>query len=571
MTKVIDHIIIELEMDPTKFTAGQKKAAQAFLNIATGAEEAGKKVQQPLDNMGKILDGLGQKITSLTAGFLSFETVRKGVDLAQRLTETNVALGNLSRVTGISVRELSLLEGTAERAGGSGKKMLASIAGVQRQLQDYSIGGGLAKIQTVIAALTKAGAHIDNTPSRLQEIKATGLIRELVGWMEKLNVPHDNRVQFLRNIGMDDDSIAVFDRGLANFDKMYEAQKNILQITEDDIQAAYDLNAAWKELTQTGTALGYAIMTYMAEPLIKVMKTLSGVDSRQKARDDIQTKEGPYWDALRSRLGIQKQDKPGGYVPPKAPPSPSSSSPAPGGRYKVDTGNPSTTAPAGVGMTQQQWDAYRQAIANRESSGGNYSLKGGAGNMYDGAYQMGQDARSDAAKSLREMPVSRERFRGDPSMQERYMAEFTRQNHQALMKNPRYAALSFEEKMKILAYAHNQGAGGAAEYLRTGVAKRDGFGTLGTAFSGDVGAALKNTAPAAIPWMSNPKLLRAPRYNQQGTATTNDYSTAETVVHSMIFNDNKKPITDDAYGLATDAVPTLDNKMQVIRSTEGPN
>ena len=39
----------------------------------------------------------------------------------------------------------------------------------------------------------------------------------------------------------------------------------------------------------------------------------------------------------------------------------------------------------------------------------------------------------------------------------------------------------------------------AAEYLRTGVAKRDGFGTLGTAFSGDVGAALKNTAPAAIP------------------------------------------------------------------------
>lgn len=569
MSKIIDHIIIELDMDPGKFTAGEKKAAEAFLKIATGAQEAGKKVQEPLDKLGTMMDGLGQKIATLTTAFIAFETVRKSVDLAQRITETNVSLGNLSRVTGIAIEELSLFENTAERMGGSGKKMLASIAGVQRQLQDYAVGGGLAKIQTVIAALNKEGAQIDPSPKRLEAEKATGLIREIVGWMDKLGIKGDHRTGLLRMMGMDDDGIAVFNRGLAQFNKMYEEQKKILVVTDEDVQAAYELNRAWKTLTQTGTALGYAILTYIAEPLIKVLNALAKKEDSQgrTAADAIfrggegtldMIKRGDYVGAAKNELRWNPERKPQGG---------STAAPPPSGN-RVDTGNPATSPPAGVGMNQQQWDAFRQAIANRESSGGNYSLKGGAGGRYDGAYQIGQDARSDVQKSLKDMPVTREQFRGNPSMQERYMAEYTRLNHERLMKNPAYAALSFQERMKILAYAHNQGATGAAEYLATGKAKRDGFGTLGTAFSNDVGNALKNTAPAPIPWMSNPRLLRAPRFNQN---VTNDYSTSEMTVHSMIFNDPKKPVTDDAYGLAKDAVPSLDRKMQVITTTEGPH
>jgi hypothetical protein len=33
------------------------------------------------------------------------------------------------------------------------------------------------------------------------------------------------------------------------------------------------------------------------------------------------------------------------------------------------------------------------------------------------------------------------------------------------------------EQLGILGYAHNQGAGGAIDYLRTGTSERDGFGT----------------------------------------------------------------------------------------------
>jgi cell wall-associated NlpC family hydrolase len=40
-----------------------------------------------------------------------------------------------------------------------------------------------------------------------------------------------------------------------------------------------------------------------------------------------------------------------------------------------------------------------------------------------------------------------------------------------------------EQKLQILGYAHNQGAGGAAKWLRTGRVGKDGFGTAGTAYS----------------------------------------------------------------------------------------
>lgn len=569
MPKVIDHIIIELEMDPGKFTAGQKKAAEAFLKIATGAEEAGKRVQEPIQSLGKVMDGLAQKLSNLTTGLIAFETIRKGVNLAQHITETNIALGNLSRVTGISVEELSKWEGVADRMGGSGKSMLSTISGVQKQLQDWATGQGMPRLQQVLKVLQDQGADISAFDSKGDPKKATDLIREIVAAMDKLNIKGDHRTGLLRLIGMDDASIAVFSRGMAKFDEMVEAQRQVLEVTEEDIEIAYQLNNAWVALTQTARAFGLVLMKEVAPPLTEILKKLS----------EKETKQGNSWEDAIFRGGkgtwdmIRRGDYSGAvgnefrFSPNKTPQS-GSSAPAPAGKFKVDTGKPWTTPPAGVGMTQEQWDLYRQTNANRESSGGNYSLKGGAGGRYDGAYQIGQDARADVQKSLREMPVSRERFRGDPVMQERYMSEFTRLNHERLMKNPRYAALSFEERIKILAYAHNQGAGGAAEYLRTGVAKRDAFGTSGAAYSNDIGNALKGTAPTPIPWMSNPRLLRAPRFNQN---VTNDYSTSEMTVHSMIFNDPKKPVTDDAYGLGKDAVPSLDRKMQVITHTEGPN
>lgn len=155
-------------------------------------------------------------------------------------------------------------------------------------------------------------------------------------------------------------------------------------------------------------------------------------------------------------------------------------------------------APA-IGATQAQYNAFREAVASIESRGGNYNLRGGSSNRFAGAYQMGGAEIKEVAKFLGEQaPVAKmkgsrkiaasDTFLNDPKMQERYFDVYVTQHHNYLMKNNKqYASMSPEERLKVLGYAHNQGAGGANKWLKTGKSNADAFGTDATKYAYRIG------------------------------------------------------------------------------------
>lgn len=150
-----------------------------------------------------------------------------------------------------------------------------------------------------------------------------------------------------------------------------------------------------------------------------------------------------------------------------------------------------------IGVSEDQWDTYRNAIAKIESEGaGGYAAKGGANDHYDGRYQMGRVAKADAAQllgmDLGHSSKDREAFRNDPELQERAFAAFTAKNDEYLTKkSEKYRGLSTEEKMAVLAYAHNQGWSKAKAWLETGEVGEDAFGTKGTKYSSSIESALR--------------------------------------------------------------------------------
>lgn len=129
------------------------------------------------------------------------------------------------------------------------------------------------------------------------------------------------------------------------------------------------------------------------------------------------------------------------------------------------------------------WDVYSDSVAQIES-GGKYDIQGGYNSHYDGKYQMGRVAKQDAARrlgtTLGHSADERSAYLADPELQERAFEAFTLTNHDTLSRrSEKYRGMSQQEQLSILAYAHNQGAGGALAYLRTGKAGKDGFGTSG--------------------------------------------------------------------------------------------
>ena len=93
---------------------------------------------------------------------------------------------------------------------------------------------------------------------------------------------------------------------------------------------------------------------------------------------------------------------------------------------------------------------------------------GGSSNRFAGKYQMGAAEIAETAKQLGEAAPTREQFLQDPAMQERYFERYTLAHHQYLMgHNAKYREMAPEDKAAALAYAHNQGAGGASQWTGT--------------------------------------------------------------------------------------------------------
>jgi hypothetical protein len=143
----------------------------------------------------------------------------------------------------------------------------------------------------------------------------------------------------------------------------------------------------------------------------------------------------------------------------------------------------------GMPFSDRQFDAFAEALAEIES-GSSYEAVGGYNNHYQGKYQMGRLALADAGIGFSK--AEREAFLRDPDLQEQAFQTFTLANHRTLTKfSAAYRDMPSSEKLAVLGYAHNQGAGGALDYLQTGKAQADGFGTSAMTYVDAVRKALR--------------------------------------------------------------------------------
>ncbi|MFT8720028.1 hypothetical protein [Acetobacter sp.] len=149
-----------------------------------------------------------------------------------------------------------------------------------------------------------------------------------------------------------------------------------------------------------------------------------------------------------------------------------------------------------LGITQDQYDTYARTVAGIEKA--RYDQMGGAGGKYAGRYQMSRGAISDAAAYLGESNPSQDQFLHDPQMQERFFEAYSALNAKYLSTHSaKFRASSKAQQLADIAYAHNQGAGGAVGWVNSGLVGRDAFGTPGTRYSDGVLSNL-NASRAAI-------------------------------------------------------------------------
>lgn len=133
-------------------------------------------------------------------------------------------------------------------------------------------------------------------------------------------------------------------------------------------------------------------------------------------------------------------------------------------------------------------NTFKDTLGKIESAN-DYSVRGGFNDHYLGKYQMGKAALQDVGIGYSQ--EEQEDFLSNPEKQEKAFEEFTKQNHEYLLhKSDKYRNMPQTEQLAVLGYAHNQGRGGALQYLKTGQSQKDGFGTDAQMYIDEVKKAL---------------------------------------------------------------------------------
>jgi len=274
---VIDSLVVELGLDPSKLDAQQKRAVDAFKK----AQEAGKKAGQEIEERAaKAAEGL-EKIAKAAFGVFAAFTAGRGIrDFVEGMIEVNSELGRSAKNIDSNAQILSQWRGAATQVGGTAQATTASIAGLVGQFEMFSITGN----SSVIPYFRALGVHISDAEGRMRPFN--DIMLELADRFSHMDRARAN--VFGQQLGLDQGTINLLLQGRQAVQAMLEAQKRYAP-TDKDIAAATKMQAELAKLQQASTRLGITLLTEATPAIDKVATLLNNLADWLQAHPTVLT------------------------------------------------------------------------------------------------------------------------------------------------------------------------------------------------------------------------------------------------------------------------------------------
>lgn len=238
---VIDALIVELSLDPAKFTKGQQQAMAAAKKLEDQVERSGKNVEDNAAKMGDAIGGIKRQALELFAVFAGGKTA---IGFARDLTQANAQLGRLERNIGISASEISKWQGAARIFGGDAQSMAQSFTTISDAFAGWKIGVVSPLIADLRAISTAGGKIIDVNK---------GVEQSFLDLSTNLKAIHDRdpaQAGLLgRRLGIDPALFDLLIQGPTALQKVLDYVNKIGTSTKGDIDAFGELE---KRISQMG-------------------------------------------------------------------------------------------------------------------------------------------------------------------------------------------------------------------------------------------------------------------------------------------------------------------------------
>jgi hypothetical protein len=311
MSTIIDSLVIQLGLDPTKFNQGQRQAVQSLKQLEDDARRHGQGAERAMGNLADAISSVRGGILKLGAaviGAASFEQL-----VVQTVTNT-AAMGRFGSVLGVSTELLSKWQNVGKIVTGTTAGMAEAVGGAVKQFAQFAILGPNGAVPFLNALNIDLRKFVDNR-GELKDV--TGYFLALSEAFYKMRNQPGQVALFADNLGLPQNLTEVLIKGPDAVRKMLRDVEALGPATAKDAAEAQKVVEAWgraqvavQPITRALSLFGAEWMVTFANGLVNLAKILQHPTSNIKLSDFIQP--GSLLDIYRGRVNALHPELSGG-------------------------------------------------------------------------------------------------------------------------------------------------------------------------------------------------------------------------------------------------------------------
>lgn len=300
MPTVIDSLVLELGLDPAKFTQGQRDALNSLRQMQQESVAGGKQVEEQTRRIGNLLTDFRRQAVQTISVFLGGMGIKEFTSYVTNLDATTARLG---KTMNMSASDVGVWQGAIKQAGGSTEGANAALAGLSGEMNRFMLTGQSA----MLPVLSRLGISLLDQNRNLKTSGQLWLdIAESIQGMDTAKA-----TAFLSMIpGATQDMINFALLGPSKMREYLEAARQAGTTTKESAEEAIKYQRALALLDQSATNLGRTLVTNLAPALIATLdamrKFIAGPSDETKKDTarilGIKSDEPTIWEKMVSRL-----------------------------------------------------------------------------------------------------------------------------------------------------------------------------------------------------------------------------------------------------------------------------